>query len=660
MKNKVWNIPATGPIPEELIQAGHPPLLAAILAARGITGADQSAAFLGDAAPQLADPMALPDMRAAADRIFQARTRGETVAVYGDYDVDGITSACLLTEYLDGIGLKTETYIPDRLEEGYGLNTAAIARLHDRGVTLIITVDCGITAVAETEYARDLGVDMIITDHHECQAELPRAVAVVNPKRPDCPYPNRDLAGVGVAFKLVCALAGDDQAMLERYAQLVAVGTIADVMSLVGENRQIVKRGLDQLRADPRPGLAALMELSGVTGRRIGANTVGFTLAPRINAAGRLGRTAHAAALILERDPRRARTLAEELCDMNRERQQLEADIWDEAARMLNGQTVTGPIVLARESWHQGVIGIVASRLAEAYQVPVIMISLDGDKGKGSCRSYGGFNLFDALAACEEHLESFGGHALAAGLNVHRARIDDFRRALCEYYVNHIPQGEDGLTLDLAVDHPRLLTMECVESLEALEPWGNGNPRPALCILDGIMTAVTPIGGGKHVRLRVEKFGRGYDCVWFSRRAGELGVSIGDRVDIAFYPQISEFRGRKSVQLVMIDLRPADGETLCRRILEPYSIPPEEYRLGLEAQRGLFRALSEHCPIHSALDRLGDIDKRLSPAQVAWGLRVLREVDLADIRLAGQDIEISLNPWEGKVDLDRSPTWRIQ
>ena len=657
MKEKTWNIPEAIPIPEALLRAGCTPLLAAVLAARGITGEEQARAFLGGVPLPPGDPMLLPDMAAAVARIRLAMERGETVAVYGDYDVDGITSTCLLTEYLRSAGLKTESYIPDRLEEGYGVNKTAIDRLRARGVSLIVTVDCGITAVEETAYAAGQGIDMIITDHHECQAELPGAVAVVDPKRPDCRYENRSLAGVGVAFKLACALEGKEQDLLDRLADLVAVGTIADVMPLTGENRRIVKYGLEKLRGDPRPGLAALMEQAGANTARLNANTVGFTLAPRINAAGRLGQVERAAELLWEREPARAAALAEQLCDMNRYRQQLEAEIWDEAVDMLAGQPAGSPIVLAREGWHQGVIGIVASRLSEAYQVPTVMISLDGDKGKGSCRSWGGFNLFDALAACEEHLDSFGGHALAAGLNLRRENIDPFRQALAAYYRDNPPQGEDGVCPDLLVTDGRLLTMECVESLDKLEPCGSGNPRPLLCMTDAVLTEVTAIGGGKHTRLQLDKFGQRFDCVWFGRRAVELEASAGDRVDAAFFPQVSEFRGRRSVQLVMSHMRRTDQQALCRHILEGGGF---DCRLTRAELAGLWRGLQRRCPCRIKLSRLGRIESRLHPAQIALGLRVLSELDLASVRLDGQDIEIMLIAWEDKTDLERSPTWRMQ
>ena len=657
MKHKVWNIPPEVSIPEELIRAGYTPLLAAVLASRGVKTVSAAASFLEGGPCALEDPMLLTDMDAAVRRIERARQGGEKVAVYGDYDVDGITSACLLAEYLRGTGIETEIYIPDRMEEGYGLNIGAIEHLRDAGVTLIITVDCGVTAVGETDHAASLGMDMLITDHHECQAELPRAVAVVDPKRPDGCYPSRDLAGVGVAFKLVCALSGDSEAMLERFSDLVAVGTIADVMPLTGENRYIVKTGLEKLRTAPRAGLAALMAEAGITESRLNAMSIGFTLAPRINAAGRLGRVAHAAELMMEHDPERARRLAAELCDMNRERQQLEAAIWEEALAILAGQTPTGPIVLAGQGWHQGVIGIAASRLAETYSVPAVIISLDGEHGKGSCRSYGGFNLFDALGACGDLLEGFGGHALAAGLNIHRDNVAAFQKALNEHYVNHVPQAEEGLPLDMVIGDRRMLTMRCVESLEALEPCGNENPRPMFAFLDAHLQELAPIGGGKHVRLKIEKFGQTYDCVWFSHSINDLGLSVGDRVDAAFYPQISEFRGRRNVQLVLQDLRKADIAGLCRRILREGEAP------GVTIERGelarIWRSLEGLAPLRIGIGRLGKIEHRLPAARIALGLRVLWELELAEVRFAEEeDIYIMLTNKGIKADLMQSAAWR--
>ena len=657
MKEKVWNLPAEAAIPDELLRAGYTPLLAAVFASRGIKTAAAAAAFLGGGSDTPDDPLLLTDIMPAIGRITRARQLGEKAAVYGDYDVDGITAGCLLTDYLRSIGLDTTLYIPDRLEEGYGLNTAAIQKLHEEGVSLIITVDCGVTAIEETEFASSLGVDMIITDHHECQEELPNAVAVVDPKRRDCFYPSHDLAGVGVAYKLVCAMNGDDRAMLARYSDLVAVGTIADVMPLTGENRRIVQAGLEKLRNNPRPGLAALMDEAGVDRSRIGTMTIGFTLAPRINAAGRLGRVEHAARLMMEQNRVKAARLAAELCEMNRERQRLEQEIWTQAMNSLEGRRPNAPIVLAGEGWHQGVIGIAASRLSEAFCVPAVMISLTDDRGKGSCRSYGGFNLFDALTDCGELLDAFGGHILAAGLNIRRENVDAFREAFSEYYVNHIPEHTEGLNLDLIVEDPALLSMEGVQSLELLEPCGNGNPRPNLCMLGCLLTEVTPIGGGKHVRLRVEKGGQSFECVWFSHRAEDLGLSAGERMDLAFYPQINEFRSRRSVQLLVLDVRRADYRECCRCVLQGGCADP--FRLSRRELGVLWRRLeSAERMLDVDLWDLAGLEPRLHPVQIALGLRILAELDLATVEMPEESIHIMLTKSADKADLNDSACWR--
>ena len=559
MKYANWKVPAGTPeIPPALLSAGCTPLLAAILALRGMRDADSARAFLGIGAEQLEDPLSLVDMVNAVQRLTRAVATGEHVAVYGDYDVDGITAGCLLTDYLRSQGLECELYIPNRLSEGYGMNTGAIDALREKGVTLIITVDCGVTNLEEVDYANQHGVDMIITDHHECREKLPAAEAVVDPKRPDNGPAGTMLAGVGVAFKLVCAMDGDASRMLRRYGDLVAVGTVADVMPMLGENRFITRYGLEQIaRGRCRPGFLALLSEAGAADKRLTASVVGYTLAPRINAAGRLGEVTLAVDLLESTEQRRASDLASELCRKNRERQSLEQAIWTQALSMLGPARPVGPIVLASEGWHPGVIGIVASRLTDAYSVPAVMICLDGDMGKGSCRSTGSFNLFEALNSCADCLEGFGGHAMAAGVTVRRDRVEELRERLGEYYRSHPDESVPALEPDLRVDRAELLSMECVESLDRLEPCGNANPRPVL-YMDGVtVESVTPIGAGKHLRLRVSRFGETYDCVFFSQTAPDLCVRAGERADIVFTPQINEFRSRKSVQLVITDLRPA-------------------------------------------------------------------------------------------------------
>lgn len=557
MKYSNWKVPSEPPtVPRDLLRAGCTPLLAAILALRGMGRLDEAETFLLGGSETLHDPLLLEDILPAIRRIARAIAIGEHVAVYGDYDVDGITSACLMSDYLRYRGLEAELYIPDRLDEGYGLNVSAIDKLFEMGVSLIITVDCGVTSIEETEHANALGIDMIITDHHECREELPDAIAVVDPKRPLCPYPGTALAGVGVAFKLVCALEGDTERMLERYGDLLAVGTVADVMPVTGENRYMIRSGLEKLSSRScSPGLAALMRETGSADKRPTASTISYALAPRINAAGRLGDTRTAVELLQTRDRRRAELLARELCEINRRRQELEFAIWQDALELLDGQTPTRPVVLAAEGWHPGVIGIVASKLTDAFSLPSVMICLDGDRGKGSCRSVGDFNLYEALTACRDCLEGFGGHAMAAGLTIRADRVDEFRERLGEYYMAHPSDFVPALEAEIKITDPRLLTMECVESLDSLEPCGSGNPRPLLYMESARLDLATAIGGGKHTRLRLNHLGADYDAVFFSRSLNDLGCVQGDSVDLIFSPQINEFRGRRNVQLVLNDIR---------------------------------------------------------------------------------------------------------
>ncbi|MBQ3211102.1 MAG: single-stranded-DNA-specific exonuclease RecJ [Oscillospiraceae bacterium] len=585
MKSKKWKIPYERPlIPQELLDAGYTPLLCAVLALRGINDAQSAKAMIDGGKDNLCDPMLIMNMDKAAARVKKAIAQKEKVAVYGDYDVDGITATCIVTDYLISKGISCRPYIPDRSEEGYGLNTAAIKALSDEGVSLIITVDCGITAVSETEYARSLNLDLVITDHHECNFEsVPDAVAVVDCKQQGDSYPNPYLAGVGMALKLVCACEGESDEMLERYADLVAIGTVADVMPLMGENRYLVKLGLEKLAKSPRPGIEAMLKESSIDADKLSASSIGYSLAPRLNAAGRLGQAVTAAQLLMSTDSSGARALAAELCELNRKRQSIELDIWEEAKSIISsGEKPTAPIVLASEKWHQGVIGIAASRLAEHYSLPAVMICLNGDVGKGSCRSHGGFNLYEALSACSEHLISFGGHALAAGLNIRSDKLDDFRAALEKYYQENRPDTLPEVCCDLLICDPSLLSLDNVRSLDLLEPYGNKNAKPVLCISGARVESLNAVGGGRHLRMKVSLDANYFECIYFSHTAKELGIREGDLVDLAFSPQINTFRGHSSVQLLLSAVRPHDCRFMCRAILE--------------GESGINYAAASYCP----------------------------------------------------------------
>ena len=431
MKYKKWNLPASVPSADALEEAGYPALLSAVLASHGITDSPAADDFLKIEDSLSLSPLLMKDMDRAVARIRAALDAGEHMAVFGDYDVDGITATAILVDYLRRCGAQVSHYIPRRIEDGYGLSADAMRTLRGQGITLVITVDCGITGVEEVDFAASLGMDVVVTDHHECKDELPRAIAVVDPHRPDCPYPFKHLAGCGVALKLVLALGGVDRAeeLLTRYSPLAAVGTVADVMRMSGENRTIVARGLAHIADNDFIGLQALLQETGLDQKEITSVQIGYVLAPRINAAGRMGEADRAAELMLCKDPVLARELARELCQLNRQRQTVEQEIYAQAIAMIEEMPAEerNALVLADSGWHQGVVGIVASRLSEKYACPSFMIHLSGHTGKGSCRSWGGFNLFAALEECSDLLLGFGGHELAAGFTIEEDKIPSAR-----------------------------------------------------------------------------------------------------------------------------------------------------------------------------------------------------------------------------------------
>lgn len=679
MRYKQWKI--AHPSPEgraQLERAGIPSLLACVLSARGVTEPEQAWKLLTPGEEPLLDPMLLKDMDRAVLRVGRALKTGELMAVYGDYDVDGITSTCLLTDCLTRLGGRVRSYIPDRLEEGYGLNEEAVLHLAQQGVTLIITVDCGITAAREVEFARELGIDVVITDHHECKQAIPEAAAVVDPHRPDCPYPFKGLAGVGVALKLAMAAAGPDRAGLvfREYADLAAVGTVADVMPMTGENRTIVQTGLAALAHPRRVGLAQLMEEAGLGDKPVTSVSIGYTLAPRINAAGRMGQADLAAELLLTRDPGRAAALAQELCALNRERQTIECEIFQECVQRLERRPQSGIILLADEHWHQGVVGIVASRLTEKYSCPAFMVCLDQGMGKGSCRSWGGVNLFHLLTQCQDLLEGFGGHAMAAGFTVREENIPALERRLRQLVLEE-RAGEELpslLEIDAAV-LPQELTVEAVEALDALEPCGAGNPRPVLVLTGAHVISAAQVGRGRHLKLRLEGRGVPLDAIFFSVDGSELGLTPGCRVDVAFYPQINDFRGVRSVQLQVVDLRHAMTRAqLEQSIYEKYRrgepLSPQEAQSLLPTRAEfvcLWRYLERQCAgqtfLEDTLARIAQKSARSGgqserPNHTLVCLEVMEERGLISLERQSGRVQITLHRLEHKVDLNASAILR--
>lgn len=675
VKYGTWNVKERSAAAEAALRrSGYGPLTAAVLAARGYDTPEKARSFLLADGP-LEDPFVLQDMDKAAGRIRRALAQGEAIAVFGDYDVDGITATCLLTEFLQSQGGNVTYYIPARIEEGYGLNQAAIASLQARGVSLIVTVDCGITADEEAAYCREQGIDLIITDHHECRDVLPPAVAVVDPHRKDQPGPTRCLAGVGVAFKLAAAIVGSQEAILQRFADLLCLGTVADVMPLTGENRTFVIRGLQALAENLRPGLAALMAECSCDGHCLTASTIGYTLAPRINAAGRMGKVTLASELFLTRDESKARDLARRLCALNRQRQEVEAEIYQEALSMLARDGAGNAIVLAGEHWHQGVIGIVASRLAEEFACPAYLICLDGEKGKASSRSYGGFNLFASLEAQSARLESYGGHELAAGFTILRREIDTFRTAVDAMARDFAASGQRkaALEIDCAID-PALLTESNILALDQLEPCGAGCPKPVF-FLDGLtVEQLSEVGGGRHLRLRLSGSGHSFGAIFFSTTALRAGVAVGDRVEIAFTPQINEFRGVKSVQLNLVDIRPdresrqrsGAGRALYDKFTAGQPLTPEE-AAALTPDRADFTALWRYLVAQAKANQVQEdiscMSRKLAragspmpPGRIRICLDVLEERGLLTKEVVRERSRIRLCAPKGKkVNLGDSP-----
>ena len=671
LKYGIWNVaePEAGAV-NTLVSGGYAPLAAMVLASRGIREVRDADKYLDCHAP-LPDPFLMTDMDLAASRVKLAMERGEKIAVFGDYDVDGITSTCLLTDFLRKRGADCVSYIPGRLEEGYGLNPIAIHQLHSDGVKLIITVDCGITAVSEALLCRQLGMELVITDHHECKDILPDAVAVVDPHRPDGGYPHRNLSGVGVAFKLASALCGSQTDVLDEYADMVCLGTVADVMPLQGENRVFVSRGLEVLRHTRRPGIAALMAECGCSPDSVSASAIGFMLAPRINAAGRMGQIDLAVELFLTQDPHRAATGARALCELNRQRQAVESEIYQQAIAMLPVGQPPEAIVLADESWHQGVVGIVASRIAEEFSCPAFLICLDGDHGKASSRSYGGFNLFSSLTALSSLLESYGGHELAAGFTISRGNIPEFRRQICalasDFYTDDAPRTL--LDIDCTVP-PELLTLFNVDSLNVLEPCGNGCPKPVLMLKNAVIERLQQVGSGRHMRLRLRSGRYVLNAIYFSATPESAFVQQGDVVDIAFTPQINEFRGERTVQMNVLDIRPScsadcSPDTTGYRALQ-------ENRITAEIARALYPDRTTLAMVWRYLAATGETIEEaplclcrkivrwsgtpLNLGQMMICLDIFRDVGLLQTRKLHKYISIQLTPGPQKADLNDSPT----
>ncbi|MEA4883466.1 MAG: single-stranded-DNA-specific exonuclease RecJ [Clostridia bacterium] len=570
-RKKTWVVLEGNPRAEEELarECGVPAPVARVLVNRGLLDGKAAAAFLSPARGNMHDPFMLPDMKEAAGRIVDAVARGEKIRVYGDYDADGVTAVSLLVTVLSALGASVDYRIPNRLVEGYGLSTEAIERAADEGVSVMVTVDCGIGAVEEALAARSRGMDLIITDHHEAGPEIPRALAVINPKRKGSLYPFKDLAGVGVAFKLAQAFwelsnrpAGHGDPW--RHLDIVALGTIADVVPLVGENRIIARAGLAMMKSSQNLGIRNLIDVSGFAGREIKAGNVGFSMAPRVNAAGRLGDPSLGARLFLTDSQAEAAGLAAMLDEENRKRQEIEAgifrDAWAPVSKMNTASTRA--IVLGSESWHSGVIGIVASKIAELTCRPTVLVSFDGDVGRGSGRSIPGFNLHSALTECSDLLLKYGGHAQAAGLSIRADDLDRFRERLNE--LGHRWLTPEDLVPQVSVDaelQESEISIELARGLAVLEPFGLGNPTPVFLTRRLLVLEQKQVGPeGRHLKLKLGKGSRIVDAIGFrmAQHYADLARQAGE-VDVAYGLEVNEWNGRESAELNLKDMRRSEA-----------------------------------------------------------------------------------------------------
>jgi len=543
---------------------GISPVISQILINRGINSVDQARAFLGGTISDMHDPFLFPGMDRAAERIVQAIQDGEKILIFGDYDVDGITSVALLIRLLHPYAPKNLFYhIPNRLEEGYGLNKPAIEKAARNGIKLIITVDCGITAAAEIALAKSLGMEVIVSDHHEPPAMLPEALALINPKIADCPYPFRDLCGAGVAFKLAMAVAdkiGISNDILFGEIDLVALATVADMVPLFGENRIIVKAGLERIANTTNEGLKALIAVCGLGDREITAGHMAYYLAPRINAAGRLGYAQTGINLFLATEPDKALSLARKLEAENRERQAIEAELTGYACRQAEELLEKGDrrtLVLAGENWHHGVIGIAASKIVERFYRPTILIGWDGAEGRGSGRSIQGFHLYHALEKCAGHLTRFGGHESAAGLSITRDSLEQFAEEFENYAQGCLDDSDliPSLNADVEIELEQA-TIELARQLTELGPFGSQNPEPILVCRNIMMVSPKGVGGnGKHLKFKAQSTNARIDGIGFGFGSRLPDLQSQTAVDLAFALEENIWNGVSSAQVNVKDLK---------------------------------------------------------------------------------------------------------
>lgn len=651
---------------------GLPPILAMLLQIRGITVREEIEDFLQNDSV-IASPFEIMDMKKGADRILSAIDNNELICVYGDYDADGVTSTALLYSYLQTAEANVMYYIPSRENEGYGMNRNAVDILAEKGVRLIVTVDNGIAAVDEVDYANSLGIDTVITDHHQPTGKLPNAVAVIDMHRQDCPSRYKMLSGVGVAFKLVMALEGescDVSSLLDNYSDLLCIGTVGDIVELKSENRVFVKRGLKNIQESDRAGINALIQTAGIAGKRISSGNVSFTLVPRINAVGRLGFSGKSVSLLLTEDENEAMEIAKQLNDDNTQRKELEQKILlkiDDMVKERPEIVRDRVLVLDGEGWHQGVIGIVAAKIKEYYGKPTIIISRDGEVAKGSGRSVEGFSLCDAVFACSDLLSHCGGHPMAAGLSLKSENIELFRKRINEYALKQSDMPFNACNIDCKIN-PALLNVELIEPLSYLEPYGAGNPTPLFGLYKMTLAQVTPLSQNKHLKLQFRRNNASVTVMKFFTAQQEFPYEIGDILDLAVTLDINEFNGQRNVSVIAKDIKPSALNT--EEFLQSQR-NYEDFRLGLTLTKSqlsdLLPSREDFAALYVFLRKTGGyaypietlvhkLDYKLSIGKIRIILDAMRELSLVAVSEGVNSAQIRVSQVSQKVDLNSAET----
>lgn len=647
--------------------SGIAPFLAMLLSIRGFDSAEKIDSFL-NGEPQIADPFEIKDMDKAVNRITKAVENFERICVYGDYDADGVTSTALLFSYLEAIDSNVMYYIPSREDEGYGLNINSIDYLKEQNVSLIVTVDNGIASVEEIDYAKKLDIDVVVTDHHAPPQILPDACAVVDLHQKDCNSKFKMLSGVGVAFKLVLAMEGeyaDVVSLLENYADLVCIGTIGDIVSLTDENRDFVKFGLQLLENSDRVGVRALLKQAGLLNRPLNATNVSFGIVPRINAAGRLGLAGDCVTLFLTDNEEEADYIAQRLGSDNTKRKDIENSILSEINTMIlkNPELVMDKvIVLDGEGWHQGVIGIVAARIKEVYGKPTIIITKDGDFAKGSGRSIDGFSLYDAINSCENYLSHCGGHPMAVGINLESENIDKFRKSINKY-CSAIKMPYDTLSIDCKLN-PAMLDVSLVHTLDELEPFGAGNPKPNFGLYNMTIADITPLKDNKYIRLTLTRNNSKVQVMSFSISPAEFPFKKGDVIDVAVTLDVNEYKGIENLTVILKDVKPSNVDNSeyidSLRIFEDFIIGvklSKDDLLTIYPTRDdfayVYRFLKTNQGFNYKLDNLCiRLENKISFGKIKVILTAMNELGLIEIQEGLKTTEIKCLEVSGKVNLN--------